>query len=65
MDQQLRSLESALGKVQEVEELLHDNAHQAMMHRHLSHVKHELRRQITILTTEELDVLKETIQSEV
>jgi hypothetical protein len=39
--------------------------HQAMMHRHLSHVKHELRRQITILTTEELDVLKETIQSEI
>lgn len=65
MDQQLSELERALGKIQEVEGLIKENVHQAMMHRHLSHVKHELRRQITILTTEELDVLKETIQSEV
>lgn len=65
MDCGLKKLESALGKLQEVEELIKENVHQAVMHRHLSHVKHELRRQITILTTEELDVLKETIQSEV
>ena len=65
MDQQLSELERALGKLQEVEGLIKENVHKAMRHRHLSHVKLELRRQITILTTEELDVLKETIQSEV
>ena len=65
MDCRVENLQSALGKVQEVEELIYNNPHQAMMHRHLSHVKHELRRQITIETTEELGVLKETIQQEV
>jgi len=63
MDCELENLQRAVGKIQEVEELVKENVHQAMMHRHLSHVKHELRRQIAILTTEELDVLKETIQS--
>ena len=63
MDCELENLQRAVGKIQEVEELVKENVHQAMMHRHLSHVKHELRRQITIHTTEELGVLKETIQS--
>lgn len=63
MDCELENLQRAVGKIQEVEELVKENVHQAMMHRHLSHVKHELRRQIAIHTTEELDVLKETIQS--
>ena len=62
MDCGLEKLESALGKIQEVEELLHDNAHQAIMHRYLSFVKSELRRQITLETTEGLAVLKETLQ---
>ena len=65
MDRELENLQRAVGKVQEVEELIKENVHQAMMHRHLSHVKHELRRQIAIHTTEELGVLKETIQQEV
>ena len=65
MDCELENLQRAVGKVQEVEELIKENVHQAMMHRHLSHVKHELRRQIAIHTTEELGVLKETIQQEV
>jgi hypothetical protein len=65
MDRELENLQRALGKVQEVEELVKENVHQAMMHRHLSHVKHELRRQIAILTTEGLEVLKETLQQEV
>ena len=63
MDCELENLQRAVGKIQEVEELIKENVHQAMMHRHLSHVKHELRRQIAIHTTEELDVLKETLQS--
>lgn len=63
MDCELENLQRAVGKIQEVEELVKENVHQAMMHRHLSHVKHELRRQIAIHTTEELGVLKETIQS--
>ena len=63
MDCELENLQRAVGKIQEVEELIKENVHQAMMHRHLSHVKHELRRQIAIHTTEELGVLKETIQS--
>ena len=63
MDCELENLQRAVGKIQEVEELVKENVHQAMMHRHMSHVKHELRRQIAIHTTEELDVLKETIQS--
>lgn len=65
MDCELENLQRAVGKIQEVEELIKENVHQAMMHRHLSHVKHELRRQIAIHTTEELGVLKETIQQEV
>ena len=65
MDCELENLQRAVGKIQEVEELVKENVHQAMMHRHLSHVKHELRRQIAIHTTEELGVLKETIQQEV
>lgn len=63
MDCELENLQRAVGKIQEVEELVKENVHQAMMHRHLSHVKHELRRQIAIHTTEELGVLKETLQS--
>ena len=63
MDCELENLQRAVGKIQEVEELIKENVHQAMMHRHLSHVKHELRRQIAIHTTEELGVLKETLQS--
>ena len=63
MDCELENLQRAVGKIQEVEELVKENVHQAMMHRHLSHVKHELRRQIAIHTTEELGVLKETIHS--
>ena len=65
MDQQLNDIERALERVEEVEELVKENVHQAMMHRHLSHVKHELRRQLAIHTTEELSVLKGTIQSQV
>ena len=63
MDCELENLQRAVGKIQEVEELVKENVHQAMMHRHLSHVKHELRRQLAIHTTEELSVLKGTIQS--
>ena len=63
MDCELENLQRAVGKIQEVEELVKENVHQAMMHRHLSHVKHELRRQLAIQTTEGLEVLKETIQS--
>ena len=63
MDQQLNDIERALERVEEVEVLIKENVHQAMMHRHLSHVKHELRRQLAIHTTEELSVLKGTIQS--
>ena len=63
MDCELENLQRAVGKIQEVEELVKENVHQAMMHRHLSHVKHELRRQIAIQTTEGLEVLKETLQS--
>ena len=63
MDQQLNDIERALERVEEVEELIKENVHQAMMHRHLRHVKHELRRQLAIHTTEELSVLKGTIQS--
>ena len=62
MDQGVENLQSALGKIQEVEELLFNNPHQAIMHRYLSFVKSELRRQIAIETTEELAVLKETLQ---
>ena len=65
MDRELENLQRAVGKLQEVEELLHENVHQAVMHRYLSHVKHELRRQIAILTTEGLEVLQETLQQEV
>ena len=65
MDQQLNDIERALERVEEVEELVKTNVHQAMMHRHLSHVKHELRRQLAIQTTEGLEVLKETLQQEV
>ena len=65
MDCELENLQSAVGKLQEVEELIKENVYQAMMHRHLSHVKHELRRQIAIHTTEGLEVLKETLQQEV
>ena len=65
MDCELENLQSAVGKLQEVEELIKENVHQAVMHRHLSHVKHELRRQIAIHTTEGLEVLQETLQQEV
>ena len=65
MDCELENLQSAVGKLQEVEELIKENVHQAVMHRHLSHVKHELRRQIAIQTTEGLEVLQETLQQEV
>ena len=65
MDQQLSDIKRALERVEEVEELVKENVHQAMMHRHLSHVKHELRRQLAIHTTEELSVLKGTLQQEV
>jgi len=65
MDCELENLQSAVGKIQEVEELIKENVHQAVMHRHLSHVKHELRRQLAILTTEGLEVLQETLQQEV
>ena len=65
MDCELENLQRAVGKIQEVEELVKENVHQAMMHRHLSHVKHELRRQIAIHTTEGLEVLQETLQQEV
>ena len=62
MDCRIENLQSALGKIQEVEELIHDNQYQSMMHRHLSHVKHELRRQIALETTEDLGVLKDALQ---
>ena len=62
MDRGIENLQSALGKVEEVEELIRENPYQSMMHRHLSHVKHELRRQIALETTEELGVLKNALQ---
>ena len=60
--EQYSELQDALTKVEELEVLLVDNPYQSMMHRHLSHVKHELRRQIALQTTEELAVLKDALQ---
>lgn len=61
----LTTLEEALTKVEELEVLLVDNPYQSMMHRHLSHVKHELRRQIALQTTKELGVLKDALQQDI
>jgi len=60
----LTILEEALTKVEELEVLLVENPYQSMMHRHLSHIKYELRRQIALQTTEELAVLKDALQQD-
>jgi hypothetical protein len=61
----LTTLEEALVKVEELEVLLVENPYQSMMHRHLSHIKYELRRQIALQTTEELGVLKDALQQDI
>ena len=60
----LTILEEALIKVEELEVLLVENPYQSMMHRYLTFVKNELRRQVALQTTEELAVLKDALQQD-
>ena len=63
-NEQYAELQEALTKVEELEVLLVDNPYQSMLHRHLSHIKYELRRQVALQTTEELAVLKNALQQD-
>tara|TARA_R100000008_G_scaffold66913_1_gene43945 strand:+ start:12555 stop:12743 length:189 start_codon:yes stop_codon:yes gene_type:complete len=54
-------LRSALDRIIEVEELVFENRQQSMLHRHLSHIKTELRRQIRIESEEDLAPLLDAL----
>lgn len=54
-------LRSALDRIIEVEDLVFENRQQSMLHRHLSHIKTELRRQIRIESEEDLAPLLDAL----